>query len=119
MGHTSFVAKTDLLQTMGYLMDFKYHEDTEYEQRLRFFNIPLSDSNIVGHYLDLESDDTEHQHLSGDTWGTREIINKHTYLQGSDASCITEERKRLNAYSINYYRKVQEEMATNYFPCQE
>jgi glycosyltransferase involved in cell wall biosynthesis len=119
IGHTSFVAKTDLIQTMGYLMDFKYHEDTEYEQRLKFFNIPLSDSNIVAHYLDLESDNTEEQHLSGDTWGTREIIDKHTYLQGSYVGSITDERKRFNAHSFNYYRKVQEEMATNYFPCQE
>jgi len=119
VGHTSFVAKTDLLQTMGYLMDFKYHEDTEYEQRLRFFNIPSSDSNIVGHYLDLESGDTEHEHLSGDTWGTREVIDNHSYLQGSYVGSITDERKRFNAYSVNYYRKIQEEMAINYFPCLE
>lgn len=118
-GHTSFVAKTDLLQTMGYLMDLKYHEDTEYEQRLRFFNIPLSDSNIVAHYLDLESSDTEEQHLSGDTWGEREIIDNHIFLQGSYDGSITDERKRLNARSINYYRKIQEDTATNYFPCLE
>lgn len=119
IGHTSFVARTDLLQTMGYLMDFKYHEDTEYEQRLRFFNIPLSDSNIVGHYLDLESSDTQQQHLSGDTWGERTIIGEHPFLQGSYNGSITDERKGFNAQTINYYRKIQEETAINYFPCKE
>ena len=119
IGHTSFVSRKDLLNTMGYLLDLKRHEDTEYERRHEFFNIKITENETVGHYLDLEAEISEKEHLSGDTWGSRQTIEGHPYLQGSYHGSITNERKAINASTSNLYRKIMEEVAENHFPCIE
>ena len=117
-GHTSFVSRSHLIQKFGYLMDFKSHEDTEYQQRLEYYKANMHNTNLVGHYLDFTID-AKTNHLSKDTWSSEEVIEDHSILGGSYEGSITDERRRLNARAFNIYEKSMKEISEKYFPCIE
>lgn len=117
-GHTSFVSKTSLIRDYGYLSNLKYHEDTEYQQRLEFFNVPIVNSHIATHFLDLEQS-SQHLHLSGDSWTQYEPISDHSYLEGTYEGRPTPERIHWNKQFEKKYNSIRVQMSTDHFPCIE
>ena len=117
-GHTSFTSKTSLVNNYGYLSNLKYHEDTEYQQRLEFFNVPMVNSHIATHFLDLEQCN-QHLHLSGDSWTHHEMISDHSHLGGTYEGKPTPERLEWNKQFNKKYNSIRTKMSTDYFPCIE
>lgn len=125
-GHTSFIAYTSLLNQHGYLADLPYHEDTEYQQRLEFFRVPMIDSSTVDHYLDISFDESKNTlatqkdlHLSSDTWQSTHVIKKHPFLEGSYSGELTSERIAFNQSFQEKYEEALEELSRKHFPCIE
>lgn len=116
-GVNSFIAATDLLGTYGYMADLRYFEDTEYMQRLQFFQVPMMSSAKVGHYLHTEPNP---EYLSLASRWRQEVhpIEGHPYLCGSVIGGIDEE---CAGYERDYQRRYREALAEGLaraFPCQ-
>jgi len=106
-GMNSFIAATDLLGTYGYMADLRYYEDTEYMQRLQFFQVPMLSSAIVGHYLHTEP---HPDHVSLASRWRREVhpIEGHPYLFGSVIAAIDEE---CAGYEQSFRQRYQQALA--------
>ncbi|MGC6482364.1 MAG: glycosyltransferase [Synechococcus sp.] len=115
-GHTSFIARTEILEMYGYLVNLKAHEDTEYQERLEYFNANMCSTTVIAHYLDLNPGSTSH--LSHDTWESLEIIENHSYLGATYCGKPTPARLRLNEIYRDLYHKVLNQALTQAFPAQ-
>jgi hypothetical protein len=104
-GHNSFVACTSLLQRYGYLADLRVHEDTEYQQRLQFFQVPMQATSAVGHYLNSEVT-PNYQSLSTPLRKNVHAIDDHPYLCGSVIAEADDERLRINQQYQQHYRQL-------------
>ncbi len=104
-GHNSFVACSSLLQRYGYLADLRVHEDTEYQQRLQFFQVPMQATATVGHYLNSEVT-PNYQSLSTPLRKDVHIIEDHPYLCGSVIAEADDERLRLHQQYQQHYRQL-------------
>lgn len=82
VGHTSFIAHTEILSKYGYQAPLRFYEDTEFMQRHRFFGVAMLDSPIVAHYQHTEP---RSDYVSLGTAGRVEVhaIADHPYLCGS------------------------------------
>lgn len=125
-GHTSFIAYSSILEQYGYLADLPYHEDTEYQQRLEFFRVPMIENPIIDHYLDVSLSDSEtareterQAHLSGDTWQSSHSVNNHPFLEGTYSGELTSERLAFNQAFEEKYETAMAELSQKHFPCIE
>lgn len=114
-GHNSFVARSEILQKYGYLSNLRVHEDTEYMQRLRYFNVPMLDSGIVSHFLNSE---VGHDYESLSTPLRREVIaiDSHPYLCGTVLASADEERLQIERHHQSLYEQVMSEALLQAFP---
>lgn len=82
VGHTSFLARSELLTQYGYQAGLRFYEDTEFMQRHRFFGVPMRDTPVVAYYAHSEPRD---DYVSTATVGRVEVhaIKDHPYLCGS------------------------------------
>jgi hypothetical protein len=114
-GHNSFIAKSSLLERYGYLADLRYHEDTEYMNRLAFFGVPMLHSAPVGHYLNSEAD---WGYVSLSTPVRREVhpIEGHPYLAGSVIAELTPDRIEMEERFAGLYQSVISEGLRHAFP---
>jgi hypothetical protein len=104
-GHNSFIACTSLLQRYGYLADLRVHEDTEYQQRLQFFQVPMQATSAVGHYLNSEVT-PNYQSLSTPLRKEVHTIDGHPYLCGSVIAEADDERLRIHQHHQQHYRQL-------------
>ena len=120
-GHTSFVARSEIIARYGYLSDLVAHEDTEYQQRMEFFGLEMSSTDIVAHYLDmiLPFDKEPGSHLSSDAWSQVESIADNGFIAGSYVGKITDSRRLLNEQFRAKYQYIQRKMLLDAFPCIE
>jgi glycosyltransferase involved in cell wall biosynthesis len=114
-GHNSFIARSTLLRTYGYLADLRRHEDTEYMRRMEYFRVPMVNSLVVGHYLysDIASD---YSSLSTDVRTSVHAIHGHPYLGGSITAELTEERMRAERHYGQLYSDAVTQALLNLFP---
>jgi len=114
-GHNSFIARSEILQKYGYLSDLRVHEDTEYMQRLRHFNVPMLDSPIVSHYLNSEIM-ADYKSLS--TPLRQEIlpIQGHPFLCGTVAATIDEQRLQIECQYTSLYDTLLYDVLSKAFP---
>lgn len=119
VGHTSFVALSSLLSEYGYLADLRFHEDSEYQQRLEFFRVPMIEVDVVGHYLDVQFGVGSELHLSGDTWEAFEVIDGHSSLLGSYSAFGTQDRIALDTIYREKYEELRSQAFGMHFPCIE
>jgi hypothetical protein len=114
-GHNSFLAKSSLLERYGYLADLRYHEDTEYMNRLAFFGVPMLHSAPVGHYLNSEAD---WGYVSLSTPVRREVhpIEGHPYLAGSVIGELTPDRIEMEERFAGLYQSVISDGLRHAFP---
>ncbi|MFO0015546.1 MAG: glycosyltransferase family 2 protein [Synechococcaceae cyanobacterium] len=102
-GHNSFVACTSLLQRYGYFANLRVHEDTEYQQRLHFFQVPMQTTPVVGHYMNSEVI-PGYQSLSTPLRKTVHPIENHPYLCGSVIAEADDERLGIQQHYQQHYR---------------
>jgi hypothetical protein len=116
-GNNSFLARTDLLRRYGYFADLRYHEDTEYMNRLAHFGVPMMNSAAVGHYQHYEAD-WDYESLSTSTHTRREVhtIENHPYLAGSVITEMTEDRQRLERQFTEIYQSIIGDSMGRAFP---
>lgn len=118
-GHTSFIAYTETIKKYGFLADIPYHEDTEYQQRLEYFKLPMLESPYVDHFLDIDISNQGSKHLSKDTWENVDAIEGHPFLGATYSGNLTEERQVFNQKFYEQYEKVLSEALNGIFPCLE
>jgi glycosyltransferase involved in cell wall biosynthesis len=114
-GHNSFVACTSLLQRYGYLADLRVHEDTEYQQRLQFFQVPMQATSAVGHYLNSEVT-PNYQSLSTPLRKHVHPIENHPYLCGSVIAEADDERLNIHKRYQDHYRELFASALQTAFP---
>lgn len=115
LGLNSFVARTCLLQRYGYLADLRVHEDSEYQQRLRFFGAAMQSTAVVGHFLNTE---VHPDYRSLSTPLRREIspIHGHPFLCGTVIAAADDSRRRLDAEHEQLYQRLLADALTAAFP---
>ena len=114
-GHNSFMACTSLLSRYGYLADLRVHEDTEYQQRLQYFRVPMQTTAVVGHYLNTEVT-PDYQSLSTPLRKEVHVIEGHPYLCGSVIAEADEERLRIHSTYQKRYGELCEAALQVAFP---
>lgn len=115
-GHSSFIAKREIIDKYGYMMPLKRHEDTEYAQRLNFFGASITVDDAITHYLELDAYNPE-KHLSEDCRNNIELIEGHWILAGTYETAMSEDRLILNSQHDQYYLHAQKQSAETFFPC--
>jgi len=113
-GHSSFVAMTRIRDEYGYFVDLREHEDTEYMQRLQFFNVPVCIDTLASHYFELDWEQLDH--LSDDCRTDKYLISNHPYLAGSYAANINEKRSHMNDMFKERYYLARQAIMRQSFP---
>jgi len=112
-GLNSFMASAHLLKSYGYLADLRYYEDTEYMQRLQFFQVPHISSGAVGHYLHTEPH-ADYVSLASPWRLEVHAIEGHPYLCGSVIAAATEECIR---YDTDFRQQYKEALSCGLLRC--
>jgi len=118
-GPHSFISKTDLLNQYGYLKDRPRHEDTEYLNRLNYFNLPMINDTVVAHFCELNANAGKGDHLSDDLRSDIHTFITNCDIGGAYKASSTVSRLTQDDKDQQYYRKLQSELAYKYFPCSE
>jgi hypothetical protein len=114
-GHNSFIARSEILRKYGYLSDLRVHEDTEYMQRLRYFNVPMLDSGIVSHFLNSEVG-PDYKSLSTPLRHEVIPIEHHPYLCGTVIASADQERLQIESYHQTLYDQLMSAALLKAFP---
>jgi hypothetical protein len=110
-GGGSFIASTDLLATYGYLADLRFFEDTEYERRLKRFNVAMTGCRAIAHYANTELKPS-HASLSSRWRLEVHAINDHPWLEGTVLGDIDQETKAIR----NHYDQLYEQLSIKDLP---
>ena len=105
VGHTSFIARTEILQQYGYQAPLRFYEDTEFMQRHRFFGVAMLDSPVVAHYQHTEP---RSDYVSLGTAGRVEVhaIANHPYLCGSVIAELPQSWLEIKLYFEQLYPRL-------------
>ena len=114
-GLNSFLASADLLASYGYLADLRHYEDSEYMQRLQFFQVPYFSSRAVGHYLHTEPR-ADYVSLASPWRLEVHAIEDHPYLCGSVIAVASEECIRYDKDFREQYKQAVSGALLRCFP---
>lgn len=115
-GSVSFIARTSTIEKYGYLLDLRYHEDTEYMQRISFFGGEQVMTGVSAHYLDFCPNSN---HLSSDTHDNISMIENDPEYAGIYTTKLSYRRRKLNGVCLDKYEEILRKVAIDEFPCIE
>lgn len=117
VGGSSFLAHRSVLGNYGYLAPLQFWEDSEYQQRLRHFELPMLSSRAIGHY---QNTDLAPGYQSLATRWREEAysIEGHPWLCGTVLGEIDDETRAIRSHFLALYPRLKAEQLPEVF-CSE
>jgi len=116
IGHSSFIGRTDLVRKYGYLLPLERHEDTEWQNRHRFFGASMCDLETVSHYFEFNTS-AHDLHLSSDSWEHVQVTNELPPIGGYYFGKNTQARDRQDSKMQARYEQILSSALSAEFPC--
>ena len=115
IGGNSFFANRSVLTNYGYLAPLRFWEDSEYQQRLRHFALPMLSSRVIGHY---QNTDLAPGYQSLATRWRKEAysIEGHPWLCGTVLGDIDVETDTIRSHFLALYPRLRAEQLAKVFP---
>jgi hypothetical protein len=94
VGGNSFPACSGLLASHGYLAPLRFYEDSEYQNRLAHFGVPMAGCAAVAHYQNSEAA-ASHRSLASRWRWEQHAIAGHPYLCSTVIGAIDAETEAI------------------------
>ncbi len=106
VGGNSFLACSALLASHGYLAPLRFYEDSEYQNRLAHFGVPMAGCAAVAHYQNSEAE-ASHQSLARRWRREQHAIEGHPYLCGTVIGAIDAETEAIRDHYTALYGRLE------------
>jgi hypothetical protein len=117
VGGNSFIACSELIRSHGYLAPLRFYEDTEYENRLGYFGVPMTGCSAVGHYQNTELD-PGYTSLATRWRVEAHAIEGHPWLHGTVVGAIDRETEAIRDHYNSLYAQLAAEDLSGAFPAE-
>lgn len=117
VGGNSFIACSELIRSHGYMAPLRFYEDTEYENRLGYFGVPMTGCGAVGHYQNTELD-SAYTSLATRWRVEAHAIEGHPWLHGTVIGSIDRETEAIRNHYNSLYAQLGPEDLSGTFPAE-
>jgi hypothetical protein len=115
VGGNSFLASSALLNSHGFLAPLRFYEDTEYEERLKHYRVPMKSCLAVGHYQNTELY-SDYESLATRWRKEAHSIDGHPWLCGTVLGAMDIATSKIRDQYAALYRRVPKEQIASAFP---
>jgi hypothetical protein len=115
VGGNSFLACSGLLASHGYLAPLRFYEDSEYQNRLAHFGVPMAACAAVAHYQNSEAH-ASHRSLASRRRREQHAIEGHPYLCGTVIGAIDAETEAIRDHYNALYARLEPDGVAAAFP---